>query len=122
MTKTELNINSFKDDELEKRAFNVLFKKLCKFSYISLGTARQILSGIRLNGSSTTKVDKFLSKRLLSKWHQSNVLSIKKGKVRLGNFYWRMLTEEELTRLADYDARYWFSCAPHKLGEHREGD
>ncbi len=115
----EIEVNIFKHDNIEKKAFNILAKYLFFKGSIHIKHAFQLLSGIRKNGSGYEKLTKEDIKRLLRKWKKEKLIRIFRGQVSLNLYYFTfyLLSEETLKELAEFSTKYWLENAPHRLGD-----
>jgi hypothetical protein len=77
------SFSSYKlDDATVRHAFSVLFLILMQRGQISVNEAYHTLSGVRLNGSSTSKIPKTTVRSLVRRWHRLRLITLYKGKVR----------------------------------------
>jgi hypothetical protein len=69
----------------ERHGFNVLFRKLASDKDVSQCTARKILSGVRLQAYTVTKVNKHTAQVWLNHWHKLGLVTLIHGCVRSGS-------------------------------------
>ena len=115
----EIEVNIFKHDNIEKKAFNILAKYLFLKGSIHIKDAFQILSGVRKNNSGYEKLSKEDIKRLLKKWKKKKLVRVFRGQIsaNLYFFTFHMLEEDTLKELAELSTKFWLENAPHQLGE-----